>query len=265
MTLLQRRASLWLAMSWFLLNIQLEVKAAADRGEATVPADASNDIYRRKILIESPFGVIEATLDIARLVTPGVSETVALAYLSQAIKVASKSWELTELITSLYAYYGGGIDLERNYYAASDSDISAIKNIFEFALKDGYLLFLGLVLPIPGPGRDAIVFAVKTVLDATTGPILEGISEALDTANSYLNRRLVMDALLSGAFSGDTEILANEFVRGAFDKIELDRRLNERGIYGQFETELSAFQQGQPPPFNDAGVSEILIDQQNRI
>jgi len=36
MTLLQRRASLWLAMSWFLLNIQLEVKAAADRGEATV-------------------------------------------------------------------------------------------------------------------------------------------------------------------------------------------------------------------------------------
>ena len=121
MTLLQRRASLWLAMSWFLLNIQLEVKAAADRGEATVPADASNDIYRRKILIESPFGVIEATLDIARLVTPGVSETVALAYLSQAIKVGSKSWELTELITSLYAYYGGGIDLERNYYAASDS------------------------------------------------------------------------------------------------------------------------------------------------
>jgi hypothetical protein len=216
----------------------------------------------QSILIENPFGIAEATFDIAAISRPGISDFIPYAVLSQAVKVASKSWEFTELITGLYADYGGGFDLENNYYAASDSYINLIKNIFEFALKDGILLSLKLTLPVPG--RDAIVFAVETILDLTTGVILSSVNQTFESINSYLSRRLVNDAWHSNAFSSDTSFEAGEFMRGAISKAELGRRLNEKNIYQKFEMELSAFQQGKPPPFND-GVSEILIDQQNRI
>ena len=111
----------------------------------------------RKILIETPFGLVEAIFEIAELAAAEIPTNFDFGGILQAAKIASKSYEFSAFMTEAYADYGGGLDLESNYYMASDSYINAIDNIFEFALKDLYVTSLKLILP-PLPGRDALVF-----------------------------------------------------------------------------------------------------------
>ena len=128
----------------------------------------------RKILIETPFGVVEAALDLAELATAKIPinpetnypyeiyNSIDYGAILQAVKVASKSHDLFQFMTDAYRDYGAGSNLEENYYEASNSYIKTLYNIFDFALKDLYVTSLKLILP-PFPGQDAFVFLLRNI------------------------------------------------------------------------------------------------------
>ena len=233
------------------------------------------EIITKRILSEHPFGVIEISLDFARDITtnlpldPSVDlpldpdtglpivDYIDYEYISQWANVVSKSVQIAQIATDLYTDYGNGGDLENNYYQASDTYINLLKNLFEVGMVKSFQI---IVPPVPIIGD-----VLKIYIEDSLSPLLDSVNIFLDRTNSYLNQRLVMDALISGAFSAETGELANTYVRGGINKTQLDDLLAERGLYERFVLELSSFQQGLPPLASGGVTSEVLIDIQNRI